>query len=938
MRLTLAAFRGMFARRLFLRFMIAAGVPVLILGPLAYFNISQVMLDQASGRLRQSSRNEGMAILDRLSMAADRLRYFGLWKDDTQRESNSPFTAIAYISGEGRAMRVDQVRGQLSDRNFRALARRARRQTDKPVVDVVSPGVVDMAVTVGQGRHTGVAIGRLALDNILGGVGTWPTRTRFCVFTVERGQSLNCPDARHVFIVTSNPDRTRVRLGSESMLFTHWDLFLQSSFQSPMWRIVALQPMRYVGRSAHTFYWLMPLLLLLSLLFAGLVGLMQIRRVSGPLRKLHSGVQAIARGEFDTRVDIDSRDEFESLANSINGMAARLGMQFHMLDTLAAVDRHILAASDVGDVLERILAQMPRIVTAQAVGLIALDPDLPYVADSYRCRTRTGAPIEIARVALGDAGLKQQEATPSVWQAHADAPVPAPLRHIAELGVARVDVLPARDQGRLWALLLLGYDEHSVPVENDRRQAEAVADRMAVALAASHRSEQLYRQAHFDALTGLPNRQLFMDRADTQQAHARQDERGFAVLFVDLDRFKNVNDAAGHSAGDGLLRLAGERIHGILRDIDTAARWGGDEFVVLLSDVERIEEVARVCEHLIAVLSEPYTVASIEYRVGASIGIAMYPGDGDTVEQLLANADAAMYEAKAAGRGCHVFFEDRMNETIRRRIQLERELRQALAEDQFFLHYQPLICPETGDIGGAEALLRWQHPERGVVSPGEFVPALEESGLIVEAGEWVLREATRQMAAGFGADGRAPARVMVNVSPRQFWAPGFLVAVDSALAESGIDPACLEIEITENLLLADLDAASRIAHALRARGIHLAMDDFGTGYSSLSYLRELPVDTVKIDRVFAQGAEVAGSEAATMVDAMIRMLHALGRRVVVEGIENAGQYSFVREAGADLAQGFYMSRPVLPAQLYDYHRPELPRCRERAADTSRARR
>ena len=423
MRLTIASFRGVFARRLFLRFILAAGVPLLILVPLAYINISQVMLDQAHERLRHSSRNEGMAILDRLNMAADRLRYFGLWKDDARRESRSPFTAVTYVSGEGAAMRADAIRGKLPERDFRSLVRRARRQADKPVIDVASSDVVDMAVTLGQGRHAGVAIGRLALDTILGDIGTWPIRTRFCVFTLDRGQSLNCPKAQHIFAAASKPGRTRVQMAGESMLLTHWDLFLKSGYQSPMWRIVALQPAQYVGRSAHAFYWLMPLVLLLSLLFAGLVGLMQIRRVSRPLRRLHSGVQAIARGEFDTRVLVESRDEFESLASSINSMAARLGTQFHMLDTLAAVDRRILAAADVGEVLERILGQMPRIVTADAVGLIVLDPDLPYVADCYRCRADVDAPIEIARLSMGDTELQQQGEGHGVWRARAGQPL-----------------------------------------------------------------------------------------------------------------------------------------------------------------------------------------------------------------------------------------------------------------------------------------------------------------------------------------------------------------------------------------------------------------------------------------------------------------------------------------------------------------------------------
>ncbi|AWN16757.1 bifunctional diguanylate cyclase/phosphodiesterase [Salinisphaera sp. LB1] len=918
MRLTIAAFHGNFARRLFLRFIVAAALPVLVIALLAYLNTTQVVIGEAHDRLHRSSRNEGMAILDRLELAAALLKYVDQTGGRYSKSSAHVFAALGMVSST--MPRPHMLWGDPAALSgAQALAARARRSAGDPVIGVAGPGAVFMAIFAGPRRpHSQVLIGRLNLGEILGAPSTWPGGTRFCVFTAANGRALNCPNNHRVFEATRHGHKSRVLVPGKRLLVAHWDLFLDSNFHAPMWRIVGLQPFDYASRSARVFYWLLPLVLLLSLLFAGLVGLMQIRRISQPLRKLRAGVQAIARGEFDSRVRIQSRDEFEELGESVNGMARRLGAQFHTLEALAALDRRVLAAANVAELIEQILTQIPRVVGSDSAALIVIDPDLPRIADCY-CVKGCGASIENERLSLSEDELI---ALGREWTEHVrpdEIAVPAYLGPLMGLGAIRVDCLPAREEGRLWAVLLLAY--RGEPWSSTDDQSHALADRIAVALAATYRSRQLYRQAHFDALTGLPNRKLYMDRAETLLVQARRRAQRFAVLFIDLDQFKNVNDAEGHTAGDQLLKHAATRITGALHEADIAARWGGDEFVVLLSDSQQMADIDGPCERLIEGLGENFVIGSIEYHVGASIGIAVYPDDGETIEALLANADAAMYEAKAAGRGCYVFFEPRMNEAVRRRVQLETELRQAVARQEFFLEYQPLIRPADGEVGGAEALLRWCHPTRGIVPPGEFIAALEQTGLIVEVGAWVLAEACRQVASGFTQDGRAPDQVMVNVSPRQFWASDFVATVDRVLADSGVDASRLEIEITENLLLSDLDAACDVAEQLRARGLQLAMDDFGTGYSSLSYLRRLPVDTVKIDQAFATGIEITDSEASTVVRAMIEMLHALNRRVVVEGIENEQQFAFVRAAGCDLAQGFYMSRPVAPEALYDFQRP-----------------
>ncbi len=422
------------------------------------------------------------------------------------------------------------------------------------------------------------------------------------------------------------------------------------------------------------------------------------------------------------------------------------------------------------------------------------------------------------------------------------------------------------------------------------------------------REETLYRQAHFDALTGLPNRQLLKDRLDQHIASARMDEHSGALLFLDLDRFKEINDVFGHSVGDNVLIQAAQRITAEVRERDTVARLGGDEFVVILPNV-RNESIARaMADRLLDRLGEAFTVDDVDHYVSASIGIVLFPEDGDSVETLLRNADAAMYRAKDAGRSCFEFFSKRLNAESRRKIGLERDLRRAFYNGSIEVHYQPQFEIATGEIAGAEALLRWSHDEEGPISPDEFVPLAEESGLIVELGAWVVERACEDLS-GILDLGLHPGPVSINVSARQLREAGFRRAVMEPIRRFGINPGYLQLEVTETAVAQNRDTAIALLETLRNEGVRVAIDDFGTGYSSLSYLQQMPFDVIKVDKSFVDriGTSVTSDNICRTI---IRMAEELGKKSIAEGVETREQLDFLRENHCDFVQGFFYSRPL----------------------------
>lgn len=432
-----------------------------------------------------------------------------------------------------------------------------------------------------------------------------------------------------------------------------------------------------------------------------------------------------------------------------------------------------------------------------------------------------------------------------------------------------------------------------------------------------HSEEKICYIAYHDYLTGLPNRMLLIDRLNQAIALSRRHGLYAAVLFLDLNRFKYINDTLGHSAGDEMLREVSERLTGSLRATDTIARLGGDEFTIVLPDVQRIENVVNVVEKVFSVLSEPFSINGYEFFVTTGVGISIFPDDGEDAETLLKNADIAMYRAKDEGIGNnYVLYTPSMNERTHERLRMEGMLRKALERREFLLHYQPQVALNSGEITGVEALVRWQEPERGLIPPGEFIVVAEDTGLIIPLGEWILRNAC--MANKEWQDkGLKSSIVAVNLSLRQFKQKDFVGAVARILKETRLDPRCLELELTESILMENAEATIDILRALKEVGIRLTIDDFGTGYSSLEYLRRMPIDMLKIAIPFVRDITKSPDD-ASIVTAIIKMAHCLNIKVIAEGVETVEQLALLRSLGCDKIQGFLVSRPLPPDEIEEF--------------------
>ena len=424
---------------------------------------------------------------------------------------------------------------------------------------------------------------------------------------------------------------------------------------------------------------------------------------------------------------------------------------------------------------------------------------------------------------------------------------------------------------------------------------------------------QMAHSAQHDFLTGLPNRMLLNDRVRQAIALAPRHLKKVAVLFLDLDGFKYINDSLGHPIGDKLLQSIAKRLVTCVRGSDTVSRQGGDEFVVLRSEMEQSEDAAITARRMLEAVAKAHSIDQHDLHVTTSIGVSIYPDDGLDAETLIKNADTAMYQAKENGHQSYKFFKPAMNVRAVERQSIEESLRRALERQEFALHYQPIINLKTGEISGAEALIRWNHPTRGLVSPAQFIPVAEDCGLILPIGNWVLREACRQ-AQAWAVAGLPLGTIAVNISAIEFRDEHFLEGVFGILKDTGLDPRSLELELTESVLMKRAESTESILKALRARGVQAAVDDFGTGYSSLSYLRRFPIDALKIDQSFVRQITTAPDE-TTIVTAVISMGRSLKLRVVAEGVETEEELAFLQAHQCDEAQGYYFSRPVRPEQF-----------------------
>ena len=861
------------AARTFALFCLCAIVPIVVSALVADRIVRTKLRNDAATRLESTSKSYGLLVFERM------------------RQTDEALTEIAAL-GLADRLPLDDIRA-FSSSHFK-------------VVDVVSDGAAptqrgpllrqasltlqgtEVRITVSQNRGPRRLQITAALDPsyLWNPDAVYLDSMRICVHG-PAAEALQCVG-----------DEDAVADAAAKSLTGEWSLFLAPRYGAAGWSVQTQQPASVALSALDSFERTLPIATLIGIAIALLLSTVQIRRSHRPLALLTDAVEHMGRRGVHRHVTIDSKDEYGNLAQAFNRMAGGLSRQFELFRTLAQIDRMILDDPSTETLVAKILPALPALLHAPvvAVAVAGREPGTVVIWWSSSAASNVRS-------------LRTSALTLDALIGKIDVHKTALAELNAHGNLQLLYGLPIEVEDNLRGALLLADPESR---GSSTRHARAFARRFAVALGSEQRRASLLKQAYYDDLTGLPNRQLFKDRLERELAHAKRTQSQVALLYIDLDRFKNVNDSMGHSAGDALLLAVSKRLGTHVRESDTLARLGGDEFVLLAPGPA--EAPAHVlAERLQAALREPIVVQDATCFVQASIGLAIYPQDGTDAEGLLRSADIAMYRSKQSGRGGITYYEETMNRDAQRRLLIEQRLRVALRSGGLSLAYQAQVDLNDGSLAGVEALARWKDAQLGFVSPAEFIAVAEECGLIDELGTWVLHEAcaTYQKLREQGID---LGHMSVNVSMRQLRDDRFVAEVRAALIRYAMSAESLEIEVTESTLAGNQKEVNARLETLRRMGVRIAIDDFGTGYSSMSVLGELPTDALKVDRSFV--IESASQRTSrSVVEAIISIAHVLGKVTIAEGVETTGQVRTLRQLGCDFAQGYLFAKPVPAEEL-----------------------
>ena len=899
-----AGLRSRVAQRLFLLFLLAALVPAAGLAMISYKEVSDMLIDMNYRRLQQDAKSLGMGLIQRLMWREEALlRHQAADARSTLQaleDNHGEFTAVAILGPEALVTLKPTQLGHL--------------MRNKVLLETTPKGEATMTTALaGTSRYVQAQLETTSLwaDEFAGG--------NYCLL-LPVGTPLFCspgmpvPPAENWMNSSSESRNSGVfawQVGGEKHLGAYWRIPLQASLAHDGFIIVVSETRKEVLAMLDDFRKVFPAFALLAMGLAAWLAIGQIRRQMRPLEQLEKHTRLLAQGNFAGRIEMQGDDEFARVAGAFNRMSANLDHKFHLLQALGELDRTILSASEMDTVVRLLLQHVPHAIACDGAGVLRFEGDDTILL--WASESEPVTPESVHLVCQEAAGFPENTDAEIYFKLDLASSEARSLQYFARRGMSHALVFPARVGRRLDSALVLTFRQMPTEIEDIVQAGRSLADRLAATAFSIAWEVKLYRQAHYDGLTDLPNRTLLRDRVEQALMRAERENLSVALMLIDLDKFKDINDSLGHSAGDALLLACAGQLKKIARHTDTVARLGGDEFVVLITDLPRAGAAAivdRIASELGTAMAQPITLGGRQISSTASIGIALYPDNGEEIEELLKNADAAMYESKRELHGGYRFYSDEMNLEIKVRFEMMQDLRKAMDNDEFFLVYQPKIDAATGRVVGAEALIRWASPRLGLVSPAHFIPMIDDIGLGNRLGQWVIETACAQMQA-WDATGLPPLTVSVNASPAQFRSEELITQVRAALADNHLAPSRLELEILESMAVGDAGGINDYLDELRGMGVGIALDDFGTGYSSLVYLTRLPANVLKIDRGFITDV-LQDTRKQAIVERIVSLAKVLDYTVIAEGVEEEAQAALLGAMGCDQFQGYFFSKPLKP--------------------------
>ncbi|WP_317933383.1 putative bifunctional diguanylate cyclase/phosphodiesterase [Halioxenophilus sp. WMMB6] len=891
--------RSRLARRTFMLFVVSALVPILIFSSLATQQVDSLFYAQQRKELQRSAKNFGLLLYERISLlrkdAENRRRQLesqvSIGDFRLQDEQQPLFARVELISLS------DGLRLQQLERQFPVDFVLPAAGSGEPGGLWVDVDRQPWLVSRVQHRANGyLLLLQPAHDFLWDGLSDYDLGKQFSIYNEQR-QLLFQSEAEF------DPELDDV---DQAWPRSRWNLLLSFFTDEPVWEVEVVGPAAASLLSLTEFQQLFRLITLLAVLLGIFVSLITIRRNLQPIEALSQGIKRINDNQFGELVEIKSGDEFELLGNTFNSMSVKLGRHMEALRSLTNIDQLILNRLVIEDIVQLVLSEGRQLLEADAIHFfVAGDERLTFTVFSSRRQ-----PVELTISDFVLASLHHPGRINSVEELRLPPELSRLVTDNAFLYSANL-----LKEGAVSAVLMAEYQQ--APSEDLLALADSFVDHIAVALSHADWQKRLFHQANYDALTGLPNRYLFADHLTVAIEQSLKSQQKLALFFVDVDEFKSINDAFGHAAGDQLLRQIAGRLAG-LGGQGRVYRVGGDEFVLLYSctGVERqqvVIETGEVAECLRAEVMRPIQYEGKQLASSVSIGIAIYPDDSFFAEKLLKFADQAMYQAKALGRNRYQYYSEIYRSSATEHGQVVADLRQALAGDEFILLYQPKVDLLTGRMKGCEALIRWLHPKRGIISPTEFIPLVEAHGLMEDLGRWVIRTAAKQKAE-WRAEGVAMGRIAINISIHQIRNVSFYKDVLAYFGEFDCRGDDFEFEVIETSYVDDFHSFKDQLIELQKLGVIFSIDDYGTGYSSLSRLLNLPIDTIKIDKSFVDNIATDPVSSA-IVESTINLAKAMGLSVVAEGVETPEQLARLLQYKCDAVQGFLFSRPVSAAAL-----------------------